>query len=397
MREIIEICFWTCIFIVVYAYVGYGFLLFILVKIKRIFSRKPVTTSTKFFPEVTHVIAAYNEEDCIRQKIENSLSLNYPADKMKILIVTDGSTDETAEIIKSYPEVEHHHENKRNGKIAAVNRVMPFVKSPITIFSDANTTLNPDAIQNIARHFSNPKVGLVAGEKRVLSNESDNAAASGEGFYWKYESKLKQWDSELHSVVGAAGELFAARTDLFEPVDNNIIIEDFYVSLKIAMAGYKVEYEPNAYAMETGSASVKEELKRKIRIAAGGIQAIVKLSPLLNIFKYGMLSFQYISHRVLRWTLAPLALVLIFFSNLYLALYGHQLYQVIFALQVLFYTFSTIGWMLQNNNLKVKVFFIPYYFTMMNYAVFRGFFRYMKGTQSAVWDKAKRATAQVNV
>lgn len=395
MKDIIEICFWISVFIVVYAYVGYGLLLFLLVKIKRLFSKKPETLPTDFFPEVTHVIAAYNEEDYIRQKIENSLSLNYPADKMKLLIVTDGSTDETADIIKSYPEVEHHHENLRGGKIAAVNRVMPFVKSPITIFSDANTTLNDDAIRNIARHFSNEEVGLVAGEKRVLSNESDNAAASGEGFYWKYESKLKQWDSELHSVVGAAGELFAVKTDLFEPVNHNIIIEDFYISLKIAMDGRKVAYEPDAYAMETGSASVKEELKRKIRIAAGGIQAIVKLSPLLNIFKYRTLSFQYISHRVLRWTLAPLALILIFFSNLYLALNNDIVYQVIMGLQILFYLFAFVGWALQNNNLKLKIFFIPYYFTMMNYAVFRGFFRYIKGTQSAVWDKAKRAKAQV--
>ncbi|GAA0894042.1 glycosyltransferase family 2 protein [Fulvivirga kasyanovii] len=393
MKELIEICFWICIFIVVYSYVGYGFLLFLLVKIKRAFGSKAPAPDTSNYPEVTHVIAAYNEEDCIRQKIENSLNLDYPTDKLKVLIVTDGSTDETMNIIKSYPQVLHYHEDSRNGKIAAVNRIIRFVKSPIIVFSDANTTLNDSAIRNIARHFNNPGVGLVAGEKRVISKDADGAAASGEGFYWKYESKLKQWDSELHSVVGAAGELFAVRTDLFDPVDENIIIEDFYISLKIAMNGHKVVYEPDAYAMESGSASVKEELKRKIRIAAGGIQAIIKLSPLLNIFRYGMLSFQYVSHRVLRWTLAPLALPIIFFTNFYLALHGGQLYQLIFALQLLFYLFSTIGWILQNNNLKFKIFFIPYYFTMMNYAVYRGFFRYINGTQSAVWDKAKRAQA----
>lgn len=394
MKELVEICFWVCIFIVVYSYVGYGFLLFVLVKIKRAFGSSKPAPDTSSYPEVTHVIAAYNEEDCIKQKIENSLNLDYPADKLKVLIVTDGSTDETVNIIKSYPGVLHYHEDSRNGKIAAVNRVIRFIKSPVIIFSDANTTLNDQAIKHIARHFNNPKVGLVAGEKRVISKAADGAAASGEGFYWKYESKLKQWDSELHSVVGAAGELFAVRTELFDPVDENIIIEDFYISLKIAMNGHKVEYEPAAYAMESGSASVKEELKRKIRIAAGGIQAIVKLWPLLNIFKYGMLSFQYVSHRVLRWTLAPLALPVIFFTNFYLALNNGQLYQLMFVLQLLFYTFSMIGWILQNNNLKFKIFFIPYYFSMMNYAVYRGFFRYINGTQSAVWDKAKRAQAQ---
>lgn len=393
MKEFIEILFWSCIFIVIYTYIGYGFILFILVKIKRVFSSKPVESESAELPEVTHVVAAYNEEDFILHKIKNSLSLNYPAHKLKILFVTDGSTDETAEIIKSYPQIEHHHENKRSGKVAAINRVIRFVKSPVIIFSDANTILNEDAVLNIARHFNNPMVGLVAGEKRVKSKAADIAAASGEGFYWQYESKLKQWDSELNAVIGAAGELFAIRTELFDHLDDNIIIEDFYISLRIAMSGYKVSYEPQAYAMESGSASVQEELKRKIRIAAGGIQAIIKLWPLLNIFRYRTLSFQYISHRVLRWTLAPLALIVIFFTNIYLAYGGGQPYLTLWALQMTFYVFAFIGWILQNYNMKYKIFFIPYYFLMMNYAVFRGFFRYMAGTQSAVWEKAKRAAA----
>ena len=393
MKEHIEILFWFCIFIVVYTYIGYGFILFFIVKIKRLFYSKSASQKSGDLPEVTHIVAAYNEEDCIRQKIENALSMDYPPDKLKLLIVTDGSNDETADIIKSYPQVEHHHENKRSGKTAAINRVIRFVKSPIIVFSDANTLLNKDAIKNIVEHFQNAEVGLVAGEKRVISKNSDHAAASGEGFYWQYESQLKKWDSELHSVIGAAGELFAVRTKLFELVDENIIIEDFYISLKLAMNGYKVAYEPDAYAMEAGSASVNEELKRKIRIAAGGIQAVVKLWPLLNPFKYGMLSFQYVSHRVLRWTLAPLALPLIFFSNTYLAYTGAELYMAIFTLQVFFYIFAAVGWSFQNNNIKYKIFFIPYYFTMMNYAVYRGFIRYILGSQSAIWDKAKRAAA----
>ncbi|MBL3658175.1 glycosyltransferase family 2 protein [Fulvivirga sediminis] len=391
MEIAIEICFWLGIFIIFYSYLGYGILLFVLVKLKRAFSSAHKEVDADFLPNITHVIAAYNEEDFIREKIANSLNLDYPKDKLKVIIVTDGSSDRTMDIIKEYPEVEHHHEDKRSGKIAAVNRMIPYLKTDITVFSDANTLLNQDALRNLGRHFANSKVGLVAGEKRVLSKDKDGAAASGEGFYWKYESKLKKWDSELHSVVGAAGELFAIRTELFHPVDTNIVIEDFYISLSLAMEGYKVVYEPDAYAMESGSASVKEELKRKIRIAAGGIQAVVKLKGLLNIFKYGVLSFQYISHRVLRWTLAPLCLILVLLANIYLAYLQIPLYQLILVCQIAFYAFSIIGWLLQNNNLKLKIFFIPYYFSMMNYAVFRGFFRYMKGSQSAVWEKAKRA------
>jgi cellulose synthase/poly-beta-1,6-N-acetylglucosamine synthase-like glycosyltransferase len=268
---------------------------------------------------------------------------------------------------------------------------MPYVKTPLVMFSDANTILNRSAVRNLVKHFEDPKVGVVAGEKRVLSEEKDGAAASGEGLYWKYESQLKKWDSELYSVVGAAGELFAVRTDLFRPVDTSIIIEDFYISLKIAMGGKVTRYAPDAYAMEKGSASVKEELKRKIRIAAGGIQAIVLLRSLLNIFKYGWLSFQYISHRVLRWTLAPVGLIIIFLGSLLLGWMGNSFYMMLFWLQVAFYVMAIVGWVLQNRNIRIKLLFVPYYFSMMNYAVFMGFFRFIRGKQSAVWEKAKRA------
>ena len=156
------------------------------------------------------------------------------------------------------------------------------------------------------------------------------------------------------------------------------------------MQGYKIDYDPDAYAIETASANVKEELKRKIRIAAGGIQSVVRLYPLLNIFKYGLLSFQYISHRVLRWTITPLCLMAIFIVNEVLATQS-GLFLFILGLQVLFYVFALIGWMLEDRKLKVKIFFIPYYFFIMNYAVYMGFARYLKKSQSVNWERAKRA------
>ena len=223
--------------------------------------------------------------------------------------------------------------------------------------------------------------------------DKDAANSAGEGFYWKYESTLKRWDSEFHSVVGAAGELFSIRTELYESVPSNTVIEDFVMTLQIAMDGYKVVYEPDAYAVEGSSASVQEELKRKIRIAAGGFQAIQRLSPLLNIFKYGWLSFQYISHRVLRWTITPLALILTFITNIPLALNSEPIFKWLMIGQILFYTLAFIGYLLEKRQLKMKAFFIPYYFCVMNYAVIRGFGRFMKGSQSVVWEKAKRVEA----
>jgi cellulose synthase/poly-beta-1,6-N-acetylglucosamine synthase-like glycosyltransferase len=288
-----------------------------------------------------------------------------------------------------------YHLPERNGKISAMNRGMRFVKTPIVIFSDANTMLGRESIRRIVNLFADAKVGCVSGEKRIVNKEADVASGAGEGLYWKYESALKKWDAELYSVVGAAGELFAIRTQLYRDVEKDTLLDDFVISLRVAQDGYTIQYDPEAYAIETASANVKEELKRKIRISAGGIQAVVRLSSLLNIFKYGTLSFQYISHRVLRWTLTPLCLVLLIPVGLILAvnegLLNFGVYATLFWLQLLFYMAALTGWFLENRSTRIKALFVPYYFFIMNLSVVLGFFRYMKKTQSVNWERAKRA------
>lgn len=386
----IEFLFWVMLGIVFYSYVGYGIVLFFMVRLKRLFKKSLKEEKEIDLPEVTLLIAAFNEKDYVRQKVENSLALNYPPEKLHQMWVTDGSDDGTPDLLKEYPQVKVLHNPERNGKIAAMNRGMNFVETPIVIFSDANTILGKESIMKIAEMFNDPKVGCVSGEKRIATDTAEAASAAGEGIYWKYESTLKRWDAELNSVVGAAGELFAIRTDLYQEVEPDTLLDDFIISLRVAMKGYTIQYDPEAYAMETASLNVKEELKRKIRIAAGGIQSVVRLSPLLNIFRYGLLSFQYISHRVLRWTIAPLALLLIFVFNAVLIPYT-PLYRVLFILQLGFYLGSAVGWLLENRKIKLKIFFIPYYFFIMNYAVYAGFLRFLKKKQSVNWERAKRA------
>lgn len=387
-----DILFFTLLFIVFYSYLGYGIMLFVLVKIKKIIFGKLNVRRLQDLPSVTLLIAAYNEESEIEEKIMNSFALDYPKDKLTFLFVTDGSTDNTTQIISKYNNIQLLHETNRQGKTAAVNRAMKFVKTDIVIFSDANAMLNKEAILEIVKHYTNSKVGCVSGEKRVKIPETAQASAAGEGLYWKYESKLKQWDAELYSAAGAAGELFSIRTKLFVETEADTILDDFMISLRIVEQGYTIAYEPNAYALENASSDVNEELKRKIRICAGGFQSIIRLSSLWNIFSYGIFTFQYVSHRVLRWTIAPLALFLLVPLNLYLAYTGSYIYSILLLLQVMFYLMAFIGWKYELLKTRKKMFFIPFYFTMMNYSVFAGFKRFLLSEQNHIWQKAQRAT-----
>jgi len=381
------------LFIVFYTFAGYGIFLYLIIRIKRVFkgTKALPAENPDILPSCTLVIAAYNEEYFIEQKINNSLHLNYPEGKLKLLFVTDGSSDKTPDIIARYPQIQLLHKPVRAGKIAAVHRAMEYVDTDAVVFTDANTFLNKDALIKICRHYNDATVGAVAGEKRVHIDENADASAAGEGFYWKYESALKKWDSELYSVVGAAGELFSVRRSLYQPVEPDTVLDDFMISMLIAAKGYRIVYEPEAYATETASENVSEELKRKVRIAAGGIQSILRLKNLFNPFPYPVLSFQYVSHRVLRWTVTPFLLILSFILTAVLALKpGETGMQALLLAQVLFYALAVLGLLMEKRQLRIKVLFIPYYFCVMNYAVLAGIIRYFSTKQSAVWEKVQR-------
>lgn len=385
------IIFWISIFLIVYTFVGYGFVLYLLVKLKGIFKKPFVFRIDAVLPSVTVLIAAYNEQDIIEEKIQNTLQLNYPKDLLQVIFITDGSSDATADKISKNGQVTLLHQDIRAGKMAAIKRAIPFIKGEITVFTDANTFLNAGAINELVKHYQNPLVGAVAGEKRILVEETADASSAGEGFYWKYESKLKKWDYELYSNVGAAGELFSIRTALYQPVESDTIIDDHMIAMRIAENGYIIAYEPEAYAMETASADVKEELKRKIRIAAGGIQSILRLKKAANPFRQPVFTFQYISHRVLRWTITPFLLMLVFVLNGVIAFSSPVIfYKLLFALQISFYVLSLIGLYFEQRNIRIKALFIPYYFCVMNYAVLAGIIRFYNKNQSAAWEKSKR-------
>nr|WP_321450910.1 glycosyltransferase family 2 protein [uncultured Carboxylicivirga sp.] len=387
--KISEILFWILIGLVFYTYLGYGILIYIIVRIKRLYGKKKSFKIDNYEPEVTILVAAYNEKEYVERKVINTKSLDYPPEKLHQIWVTDGSNDGTPEFLQQYENVQVFHQAERRGKIAAINRAMKLISTPIVVFTDANTTINKEAIKNMVALFSNPKVGGIAGEKRIKSNSEDDAATAGESIYWKYESSLKKWDAELSTTVGAAGELFAIRSELFIEPEPDTLLDDFMIAMRINMKGYSIQYDPEIYAMEEASANVQEELKRKIRIAAGGIQSIFRLLPLFNIFIYGLLSFQYLSHRVLRWTITPIALLVLLGINI--LIYNNSIvYQYILWMQLVAYSLSFIGYLLDKFKIKLKIAFVPYYFVMMNYAVFKGFLRYIRNKQSVNWERAMR-------
>lgn len=321
----INTLFIICISLVIYTYIGYGILLVLLVKLKRVFGYRifsPAIPPDNLLPEVTLLICAYNEEDIIKDKIKNCRNLNYPNKKLTLLWVTDGSDDSTNEILSQFNDVKVIYSKERKGKTSAINHGMTEVKTPLVVFTDANTMLNENAIRNLVLQFQDKKVGCVSGEKCVKSKSDNQIASNGEGLYWKYESTLKRLDSELYSTMGAAGELFAIRTELYKNLSENILLDDFVISMNILIKGYKIAYTKEAFAIEYGSANINEESKRKMRISAGGIQSIWILKRLLNPFRYHIISFQYISHRVLRWSVTPIALVLLIPLNIYLLTYS---------------------------------------------------------------------------
>ncbi|MFC3559007.1 glycosyltransferase family 2 protein [Pedobacter jamesrossensis] len=385
------IAFWISLFVIIYTFVGYGFVLFFLVRIKRVFKKRFSFSDNAELPTVTILIAAYNEENIIEEKIKNTLELDYPKDKTQIIFITDGSSDSTPAKIALHQNVLLLHKDLRTGKMAAIKRAMPSVANEIIVFTDANTFLNKTAIKELVKHYQNEKVGAVAGEKRIMVEELADASSAGEGFYWKYESLLKKWDYELYSNVGAAGELFSIRTKLYQPVESDTIIDDHMIAMRIAENGYLIAYEPEAYAMETASANTKEELKRKVRIAAGGIQSILRLKKAANPFYYPVLTFQYLSHRVLRWTVTPFLLIAALILNVIIVCKtDFFFYKAVLIAQILFYALSLLGMFFERKNIRIKAFFIPYYFCVMNYAVVAGIIRFYRKNQSAAWEKSQR-------
>jgi len=382
---IIEVVFWVSLFLAGYTYFGYYLILLILSKL----THKNRKSDLNYSPTVSMVIAAYNEEKVIKDKIKNCLELDYPKDKIEFLIGSDGSNDNTNIILQ-------HHQNSlitpyffesRRGKAAVINILAENARGEILIFSDANTMYKKDAIGNLTKHFVDPQIGGVCGRLELLT-PNDDIGGKGESLYWDYENQLKYLESKIKTVFGANGAIYAIKRNLFQKLPESIItMDDFLIPLKIIGKKFDVVYEGKAIGREPTASNLKGEFLRKIRISAGNFNSFKEIWPLLSP-KKGFVAFGLWSHKIIRW-FVPFLLIFIFITNLLLL--GTSLYNIFFMLQLTFYLASFYGFIVSAVfKTRVKIFSYCYYFISMNIALLIGFFKFLFKTQKPTWAKLDR-------
>lgn len=372
--------FWVSLLTLLYVYAGYPLLVWALARlVGREPLRKPLT------PSVSLLIPAYNEEAHIEEKLRNSLALDYPKDKLEIVVASDGSTDRTHEIVGRFSGrgVTLIALRDHVGKSAMLSRTVPLVSGDIVVFSDVSGDLEPGALRALLRNFADPRVGCVSGLYRLKG--ARDLRAQGEGLYWRYETFIKRQESRLHSILGAHGAFYAIRRSLFQRVAPHEVNDDYLIPMRIVAQGSRAVYEPQAVAWELEAASVGGEFARRRRIAAGNCQQIVALRRLLNPFAFGWLAFCFVSHKVLR-TLAPLCLL----TLLPASLWGPSPWAAVaLGLQALLYGSAWAGFACQQRGQVIRWLSPPLYFCLGNWAMLAGVVTYCVSRRRLAWTRAR--------
>ncbi|MDZ7289557.1 MAG: glycosyltransferase family 2 protein [candidate division KSB1 bacterium] len=378
------ILFWLCIALILWVYAGYPALLFLITRFFHIQSQGHAAHE----PMVTLIISAYNEAGIIRQKLENSLALDYPRERLEIIVVSDCSDDATDSIVSEYADkgVRLIRMSERGGKTVGLNFAVPQARGEIVIFSDANALYQRMVVRNLVRNFADPKVGCVTGESRYEVDESMPDSTASENLYWRYELALKGWESAIGSLVGGDGAIYGIRKSLFRPMQPEDL-SDFVNPMQIVTQGYRNVYEPEAVSFERGAESFEKEFHRKVRIVNRAWRGLWRVRQVLNPLRFGFFTLQVISHKLLRW-LVPLFMAGAFLANLLLLNHG-RFYQVMLVLQTLFYTLATIGWLQSHRPSLSRLFYVPYYFCMVNYASLLGIVSNYRGQKFAVWNTVR--------
>jgi cellulose synthase/poly-beta-1,6-N-acetylglucosamine synthase-like glycosyltransferase len=383
--SLIHILFWSSGFFVFYAYLGYPVTLRLISFFKK---RSPMETGRGFEPRVTMLISVYNEEKVIEDKIRNTLDLDYPADLLEVIVVSDGSSDRTDQIVSSYADkgIQLRSYEGRIGKTACLNKTIPDARGSIIVFSDANSQYNKSAVKELAKHFADKKVGFVTGWTRYLSGGNEGEVDSL-GIYARIELETKVLESMIGSCVGADGAIFAIRKELYQPL-RPTDINDFVIPLRINQQGYRGLLEKNAFCSEKGAGEGKGEFFRQVRITNRTIRAIFNNAGLLNPMRYGLFSFELFSHKVCKF-LVPFFLLLAAVTNILLVGEG-TLYVIVFGAQSFFYLSA---WM---NGAGPKVKYLPgltslfHTFVLVNAAIFWAWITYLRGETFTTWVPTQR-------
>jgi biofilm PGA synthesis N-glycosyltransferase PgaC len=376
-----EILFWTCLALVLHTYILYP-LTVALMKHFRTISGPPRSGVES---AVSVVIAVYNEEAFIRERVENIYAGTYPADKLELLVGSDGSTDRTNDILASFsaPGFRSFPFRQRRGKAGVLNDLMKEARGEIVVFSDANTIFMPDTIPELVQSFSDPAVGAVTGEL-VLHSGQGSVGGDGEVSYWRFENWLKHAESDAGSTLGASGGVYAIRRSLWRPLPyEKSIVDDFVIPMNVLKAGLVVRYNRSARAFEKAAGTVSGEFTRKVRIGASNFNGIPEFFELLSP-RYGFVSFALWSHKILRW-FVPFFLIALTAAAVSLR-DASPFYDAVVRLIALFAVFALLGMAADKFGWRIGVFGYPYYFLAMNCALLFGFFKSITGRQAPVWE-----------
>lgn len=378
--------FWISVCLVVYTYFGYPVVIWFLA---HVFGQRPrIPASPATWPTVSLLIAAYNEEAEIAQRIENALAMDYPSDRLEIVIASDGSSDKTCSIVLSYQDrgVTLFDYQERSGKPAVLNRSVPRLGGEIVVFSDANSFTNPDAMKSLVRWFSDDTVGAVCGRLVLVDSFTGQNVDS---IYWKYETFLKKCENNLSALLGSNGAIYALRRSWYPAIPDDTIVDDFVIPLRVKMLQKcRIVYDCEAIAHEDTPADISSEFQRRSRIGAGSFQAIGLLWKLLHP-RFGWTAFAFLNHKIMRW-LCPFMLIMALGTNL--ALLHITFFQWMLAAQVVFYTLAALGGYLPSQPRFLRVLRLATMFTGMNAALLVGFFRWLFGAQRATWHRTVRLT-----
>lgn len=387
---LIETIFWSALALVLYTYVGYPLLVWLLSRMQsrwatdQLFDQCKDSNSNPL-PSVSIVIAAYREESVILDRLNNLAKLDYPSDKLEILIGCDGNLDLTGELVTSYNDerIRLIQFEQRRGKASVLNDCVPQAKGQIIVFSDANTQMDPQCIKQLVKHFQNETVGCVCGQ---LILEDQATGKNVDGLYWRYENFLKHCETKLGAVLGVNGALYALRKELYTAIPPETIIDDFLIGMRVHLADRQIIYDDSAVATEETAPSVQAEFQRRTRIGTGAFQSLKQLKGLLNP-KHGYVAFAFWSHKLLRW-LCPIFMTIALLANL--CLLKNPIYQITLITQTLFYLSAFAGMSFVNGGRYLKLFRVPGMFVQMNLALGIGLYRYLFIQQNGTWERTER-------